>query len=174
MTNICKLLTKVVFLLPLAGVIPHAASAQFIDLTLEIDSRLSAQTEQMLSFGTLNTNSGSKVIELGDMGMGIFKITALETQLLLISLNKPKALYHQNPAVKANVPVQLSASYGYSAENYQNAVNFQSSSQIVTVKTDPEYGLWNTIYIFMYGVITIPDIPTGIYSNDIVLSVQYL
>jgi hypothetical protein len=154
--------------------IPTAANGQFIDLQLDVDSKLTASTEQPLDFGMLTTNSGRQQIQFGAINMGIFSITALENQLLLVELNKPTTLTHDNPAIDDQVPVTLTAQYGYSSDDYQNAELLPAASSTIKVETNPEPGPWNSIYIFMYGSVDIGDIAGGIYSSEVVLTVQYM
>lgn len=153
---------------------PTAGSAQFIDLQLEVEPELTATTEQVLDFGTLVTNSGRRMIEFGSMNMGIFSITGLENQLLMINLQKPDVLKHSNSAINDVVPLQLFSRYGYSSQDYQDSSLLPESNSIIHVEPNPDPGPWNTIYLFMYGSIDIGDIPDGVYSNDIVLNVEYI
>jgi len=154
--------------------IPAAAHAQFIDLRLDVDSELTASTVQPLDFGAISTNSGQRSIDLGGINMGIFNITALENQLLLVTLQKPDVLRHNNPAIQDTVPLNLFARYGFSAQNYQSATSLPEATNALKVETNPDPGPWNTIYIFMYGSINIGDIPDGVYSNEIILNVEYI
>lgn len=148
--------------------------AQFIDLHLNVDSKLTANTKQPLHFGTLSTNSGKESIDLGSINMGVFSITGLENQLLLVTLKKPDKLYNENSAIKATIPIRLFTRYGYSAQDYHDSYVLPASTSKIKVKPNPEPGPWNTIYIFIYGSINIGNIPNGVYSNDIVLNVEYL
>lgn len=148
--------------------------AQFIDLNLDVNSKLTASTEQMLDFGTLVTNSGRKSIEFSSLKMGIFSITALENEVLLINLEKPDKLQNENPSIKDRIPLNLLSRYGYSSRNYQETYDLSEATSIIKVKEDPEPGPWNTVYIFIYGSINIGNVPDGVYSNEVVLDVEYL
>lgn len=148
--------------------------AQFIDLRLNIDPKVTAQTEQPLNFGTMLTNSGRTMIELGSINMGIFSITALENQLLLVTLDKPTNLRHENPDIEDVIPLELFSRYGFSAENYNNSSPLPEASSSIMVEPNPKPGPWNSIYIFMYGAIDIGNVADGTYSNQIVLSVEYI
>lgn len=153
---------------------PSITRSQFLDLRLDVDSELTASTEQPLNFGTLTTNSGQRHIKLGSMNMGIFSITALEHQLLLVTLDKPDVLRHDNPAIDATVPLTLYTRYNFSSKDYQTAKPLPEATSYLKVKSNPDPGPWNTIYIFMYGSVDIGDIPDGVYSNEIVLNVEYI
>ena len=150
------------------------AEAQFVDLRLNIDSKISVQTERSLNFGTLATNTGRQMIELGSVNMGIFSITALENQLLLVTLDKPTELIHNNPTIGDEIPLELFSRYGYSAQNYENSYSLPGSTSTIKVEPNPEPGPWNSIYLFMYGAINLGDVPDGTYSNQIILNVEYI
>jgi len=151
-----------------------SATAQFINLQLEVDSKLTATTERPLDFGTIATNSGQRNIDLGSINMGVFSITALEKQLLLIKLGKPNYLRHDNPAIKDTVPLDLFARYGYDSQNYNDSAPLPEETNNIKVEYNSDPGPWNTIYIFMYGSITVDDISDGVYSNNIILNVEYI
>lgn len=177
MTSRSPVTKKVILFILLFGgsvFLPEITNAQFIDLRLEIDSEITAQTERTLDFGTLSTNSGRRMIEFGSINMGIFSITGLENQMLLVTLDKPDALRHENPTVKDVIPLQLFARYGYSFQNYQTSRPLPETISSIKVEPNSDPSPWNTIYIFMYGSVDIGNVPQGTYSNQIVLSVEYL
>jgi len=170
----CQGPKKLLLALSLFFAVSLPSYAQFIDLNLNIDSKLTASTEQPLDFGTLTTNSGRQAIDLGSLKMGIFSITALEHELLLVNLDKPRELHNENNAVKATIPIRLFSRYGYSSRKYRDSYPLSETTNTIKVQPNPDPGPWNTIYIFMYGSINIGDIPDGVYSNNIVLDVEYL
>lgn len=170
-----SVLLKVFLLVVIQSLVNSVDSqAQFIDLQLDIDSRITAQTEQPLEFGTIMTNSGRRVIELGSPNMGIFSITALENQMLLVTLDKPTELRHENPAIDDVIPLDLSSRYAYSARNYENSYPLPGTISSIKVEPNAEPGPWNSIYIFMYGSVDIGDVREGTYANNIVLNVVYM
>lgn len=154
--------------------IPAIGHAQFIDLQLDIDPEITAQTEQPLNFGTVMTNSGRQMIELGSVNMGIFSITALENQLLLLTLDKPTELQHSDSDVDEVIPLELFSRYGFSAENHEDSYPLPDAASTIKVEPNPEPGPWNSIYLFIYGAVDIGDVPDGTYDNEIVLSVEYI
>lgn len=173
--KILSLISNIFFLVViLFFVSARTARAQFIDLQLDIDPKITAQTERPLNFGTLMTNSGRRMVELGSLNMGIFSITALENQMLLLTLDKPAELRHDNPAIDDIIPLELFSRYGYSTQNYENSYPLPDATSSIKVEPNSEPGPWNSIYIFMYGTIEIGDVPDGTYSNEIVLSVEYI
>ncbi|PAU93297.1 hypothetical protein CK503_12810 [Aliifodinibius salipaludis] len=151
-----------------------ASQAQFIDLQLNIDSKITARTEQPLEFGTLMTNSGRRMIELGSPNMGIFSITALENQMLLVTLDKPTELRHMNPSIDDVIPLELFSRYAYSARNYETSYPLSGTVSSIKIEPNSDPGPWNSIYIFMHGSVDVGNVRDGTYANEIVLSVVYL
>lgn len=153
---------------------PSDVHAQFIDLQLNIETELTAKTEQPLNFGTLASDTGRREINFGSTNMGLFSITALENQLLLIHHIKPTKLTHDNPDIDDVVPVQLSIRYGFSSTNFENSFSLSENGGNIKVGTNPDPGPWNTIYLFIYGFIDIGNIAGGVYDNEIVLDIEYI
>ncbi|NGP87829.1 hypothetical protein [Fodinibius halophilus] len=153
---------------------PCYSNGQFIDLTLEISPRISAQTEQFLDFGTITTNSGQKTIEFGSPDMGIFSITALENQTLLLQIDMPAELRHNDPSVTDVVPISLFSRYGYSRQNFQESLPLQNEIGNIRVEPNPAPSPWNTLYLFIYGSVNIGNISDGMYSSNISLNVEYI
>ncbi len=147
---------------------------QFLDLRLNVNSRLTAETIRPLTFGTVVTNSGQVQINLGDIEMGIFSVTALEDQILLARLNTPDELSHENPEVTETIPLELESRYGYSMVNYQNSYPMESNSNSIPVPANSGSSPWTTFYIYVYGAVNIGDVPDGTYSDEILLEVEYL
>lgn len=173
--NLHKYILAIICLLGMVLLIsPKYGYAQFIDLQLDIESKVTAQTEQALDFGTLATNSGRRMIEFGGIDMGVFSISALENQILLITLDKPDELRHNNPAIENTIPLQLFSRYGYSSQNYRDSRPLPETISSIKVESNPEPGPWNNLYIFMYGSVDIGDVPDGIYTNQIILNLEYI
>lgn len=167
-------IVALVLLVGLSFAAPAAANGQFMDLELRVNSKLSANTERPLHFGTLMPNSGRAEITLGSVNMGVFSVRALESQLLLVTLDKPDELYHDNPAVEETIPLELLSRYGYSAQNYQDSYPLPKASTSIRIAPTPGPGPWSMLYIFIYGSIDIGNVPEGTYDNEIVLSVEYI
>ncbi len=161
-------------LLCLTLLLPPTSQAQFIDLQLNIEPKLEARTEKPLDFGILESNTGRRTIELGSPGMGIFSITAMENQLLFVSLDMPEVLQHENPAVSNAIPFELYVRYGYSSERPRESFILQNGSRNIQVEESDNPGPWSRIYLFIFGSIDIRDVPEGLYSNEIVLNVEYI
>ena len=164
-----------ILLFILGGIfLPLPLKGQFIDLNLEIEPEVKAETLRPLEFGVLATNTGRHSIDLGDINMGIFGITALEGQELLVSLQKPKSLTNTDPSIVQTIPLQLFARYGFSYNGSQNSTLLSGPTNNIYMEEDPGLGPWNTMYIFIYGDVDIGNIPNGIYDSQIVLNVEYL
>lgn len=154
--------------------LPLTAQAQFIDLQLNIEPKLEARMEKPLNFGILESNTGRRTIELGSSGMGVFSITAMENQLLFVSLDLPKTLHHENPAVSDIIALDLYVRYGFSVEKARNSFVLSDGSSSIRVEESDYPGPWSRIYLFIFGSIDIRDVPEGLYSNEIVLNVEYI
>src|SRR5680860_637335 len=76
--------------------LPDMLQGQFIDLQLDVQVESTVSAEKSLNFGTFTTNAGRKIIDPGDTNAGLFSISLLEFQQLLISYHKPEALVHSN------------------------------------------------------------------------------
>lgn len=176
MINLAEYRTKTIILLGslVFLFLPLEVRSQFLNLRLNVDPELTTHTEQNLNFGTIQTGTGQNAIDFGSTQMGIFSITALENQILLVRIDEPEKLIHRNPAIEDKIPVNLNSRYGYSARNLQNSRPLVQNTQILHVKKNPDPGPWNSIYLYLYGAITINDIAEGVYSSHIVLEVQYI
>lgn len=159
-------------LLLVAGV--RHTQAQFLDLRLDVEPKVTANTEQSLNFGTLMANTGRSDIGLGNYNMGIFSITALEHQLLMVSLDIPDELHHSNADIADVVPVDLKARFGYSFQDYENSYPLSETKSNIQVEESPSVGPWNSVYFFIYGSMMVGDISGGVYTNNILLHVEYL
>ncbi|MCH2450886.1 MAG: hypothetical protein MK198_12180 [Gracilimonas sp.] len=151
---------------------------QFINLQLKVEAELSATVEQNLNFETQIANSGRTEIQLGDVNMGVFSIRAFRTQNLYINLEYPDALTPTDTQIDAEIPLELNLSYNNSGTNtVSNSTPLPSNKGMVSVheSTQLEFDkeLWKQLFIYVYGAIDVGNIPNGIYTGDIVLSVDY-
>lgn len=156
----------------------YYCQAQFINLQLKIEPELSASVEQDLDFGTLISNSGRTEIQLGDVNMGVFSIKAFHTQNVYLNLEYPDVLRHDNPAVRDEIPLQLSMSYNNTGNNSAaNSTSLATNNGFVSIHEDTDLetrnDIWKQMYIYVYGAIEVGNIPNGVYTGEIVLSVDY-
>lgn len=152
--------------------------AQFINLQLKVEAELSATVEQDLDFGTQITNSGRTEIQLGDVNMGIFSIRAFRTQNVYINLEYPDVLTPTQAQVDAEIPLELNLSYNNSGTStVSNSTPLPSNNGMVSVHESTQFEfdneIWKELFIYVYGAIDVGNIPNGIYTGDIILSVDY-
>lgn len=151
---------------------------QFINLQLRVEAELSATVEQDLDFGTQITNSGRTEIQLGDVNMGVFSIRAFRTQNVYINLEYPDVLTSSEPQVDAQIPLELNLSYNNSGTNtISNSTPLPANNGMVSVHESTRFEfdneIWKELFIYVYGAIDVGNIPNGIYTGDIILSVDY-
>jgi len=153
---------------------PPILKAQFIDLNLDVEAEVTVHTEQSLNFGTLIANTGTHTVDLGNPNMGIFSIKALENQEILIELDEPDELQHNDPEIDDSIPLKLFARYGYSFSRYQQSNLLPGRVANILMEENPAPGPWNVLYLYIYGNIEVNDITDGVYTAQIVLNVEYL
>lgn len=159
----------------------QSSNAQFINLQLTIEPELSASVVSDLNFGQLVVNSGERNIELGDPSMGIFSVTGFKNQRVYLNVQFPDALVHQNPAISNNIPISLNLAVNNTGVNDYKAsfpiqgdnvlVNLHEYASIESYRSSK--GVWETMYIYVYGSLDIGSIPNGIYDGQIFLYVEY-
>lgn len=152
--------------------------AQFINLQLKVEPELSATVEQDLDFGTQVTNSGRTEIQLGDVNMGVFSIRAFHTQNLYLTLEYPELLQSEAPDNDDDIPIELQMAYNNRDNNNPaNARILTDNSGLISIheNTQAEFDgeVWKQMYIYVFGAIEVGNISNGVYSGDIVLSVDY-
>lgn len=166
----------ILFLFLLFG---HSASAQFLNTEIDIDSEISTALINDLDFGTLIRNSGTTRVNLGDVNMGIFRITALQNQTIVVNLSIPEKLSHENPAVSDSIPLDIKAAYNNLDNNFRSANSFSGSGARFDMGSpnnanfDQSSEIWRKAYLYIYGSLNIGDIQSGIYAGEIILSVSY-
>lgn len=154
--------------------LPTILSAQFVQLRLDIKPKTTINARQMLNFGSFPVNSGTTTINLGDPNMGVFNMRAIKYQTLLIGYNKPSRLNHRNAAIEAHLPLQLDIDFGYSNDRFNDTSTLSESLQMITVKENNDKSFWNMLYVFLYGSVTVGDVPTGRYTNDVLINIHYM
>ncbi|HAW79369.1 MAG TPA: hypothetical protein DCX27_06395 [Balneola sp.] len=156
----------------------NSVNAQFINLQLRIEPELSATVEQSLDFGTQVTNFGTRTIALGDINMGIFSIKAYHTQSVIITLDTPEALTSINPAIDDLIPLDLEIAFNNTGvNNASNATILENKSGFISIYDGDEEisqsEIWKEMYLYIYGSIEIGNIRNGVYTGDIILSIEY-
>lgn len=152
--------------------------AQFINIQLNVEPEISASVEQNLEFGTQIINSGRNEIGLGDLNMGIFSIKAYYTQNVYLTLEYPEVLTHDNPAFSEAIPLELNLSYNNSGTNNVNSSTVLTGNEgLINIHENTQNiarnEIWQELFIYVYGYIDVGNIPNGVYTGDIVLTVDY-
>ncbi|MEX0719362.1 MAG: hypothetical protein WD059_01760 [Balneolaceae bacterium] len=162
-----------IFILSLSGNI----YAQFVNLQLKIEAELSATVEQDLDFGTQITNAGRTEIQLGDVKTGVFSIRAFHTQNVYLNLQYPDVLVNAEAGVNAEIPIQLNINYNNSGINsVANSSPLPANHGFVSVHEKTALNsndIWKELFLYVYGAIEIGNIPNGVYTGEIILSVDY-
>lgn len=155
------------------------ANSQFINLRLKIEPELNVTVEQSLDFGNVVSNSGYREVRIGDVRMGVFSIRAYYTQNIQINMLVPEELININPAVTERIPLQLEASYNNSGvNNINNAVHLSNNRGLISIYDGDENlsnsgDVWQEMFLYVYGGIDVGNIPNGIYTAEVVVSVTY-
>ncbi|MFD2532496.1 hypothetical protein [Gracilimonas halophila] len=162
----------------LLGSITSPLNAQFINLQLKVEPELSATVEQNLDFGTQVTNSGRTTVQLGDVNMGVFSIRAFHTQNLYISLQYPDQLTNEDPGIENQIPLELDMAYNNQDTNDATNANLLDANRgLVSIheRTQAEFDqeIWKEMYIYVFGAIDVGNIPNGVYTADIILTIDY-
>ncbi|TYP95665.1 hypothetical protein LX73_0980 [Fodinibius salinus] len=154
--------------------ISTTAKAQFLDLNLQIDSKIATTIYRPLRFESLPTDNKQYNIELGGLSMGILSIRALEQQAILVGVNLPSQLENTNPSVNKNMPTKLAVRYGYNISDALHSSPLSRKQESIQIKKDSNSTPWNTVYLFIYGSLTTSNIPEGRYQNDLTIEITYL
>lgn len=166
----------------LIGVLGIAASAtaQFLNLEIEITPEVSLNQVQKLDFGTFYRNAGVIKIELGDMNMGVLNVTGSRSQLLQVDLAAPSYLVHRNPAIKDRIPFQMNAAYANKGANdYREATVFKDNTALFKIldgnvsSKNSENDVWENAYIYLYGSLNVGNIEPGVYEGTVLLRIGY-
>jgi hypothetical protein len=155
---------------------PVESRSQFLNIQIDVEPSVDTVVEQRLDFGQLIAGSGLQQIPLGSPNMGVFHIRALRTQRMLISIDADPALIHSNPNISATIPMEIFANYTNDGiDNYRASNALSSDLELIIVETPDNNpnAIWSGIYIYIYGSIDLRNVPLGIYSGQIVLTVVY-
>lgn len=160
----------------LAWLKPFPGYGQFLTVQIDVEPEVETLIERHLDFGEIASNSGLQSIEGGSPNMGIFKIRALRTQRLILSLEADQELISENPEDSATIPLHIEASYTHNGvEDYQASTPLADSREMIIIEGTPRNPLaaWSGVYLYIYGDLDIGNIPIGNYTGTIILSVIY-
>ncbi len=169
-------LSHITFFAILVFLIPGSIAAQFLNIQLDVEPEVETLVEQPLNFGEVITNSGRQVINLGDENMGIFRINALNAQHLILQLQSDEQLVHTDEEIEQAIPIEIEASFTNNGENdYRTSTQLDQNFSDITIEAPPQNpeAVWSAMYLYIYGSITIGDVPAGTYRGEIILTVIY-
>lgn len=166
--------------LPAMLLTSRPVEAQFIRVTMEVESELSTQTLQPLSFGQLYQNTGPVSVGMGAENMGIFSISGSPIQKVRVSLQSPELLRHADRSLNDSLEVSIQAAYANRGANrvedarpfndeqaqfqmMENTGNLTSAALLRDV----------TAYIYIFGNLSVGDVEPGLYDGDVVIEVEY-
>ncbi|MDG5766026.1 hypothetical protein QA596_01015 [Balneolales bacterium ANBcel1] len=171
---------KALLFAALVAVMPAIAEAQFLRLSFEIDSELTAEEMTPLNFGAVVPNSGIIRIELGDPNMGTYAITGPQNLMVDVVLEIPEYL-ESAEAPEFRVPLTLDV--GFANRNQNNIDHLQpitGAAALFPIREDaPQQASPDTpvpvatAYIYVYGEIDVGDIPAGVYDAEVFMAVEY-
>lgn len=168
-----KFTLHIVFLI---FILPESTFGQSMNIQIDIDPQVETTVEQPLNFGQVVSGTGPVRINLGDSNMGIFKISALRTQQLLISLEHSSELRSDSSSNMATIPFHVEASYTHFGVNdYRQSTPFSSAMEEIYIEAPPSNPSvsWSSAYIYIYGSLDIGNIPGDIYVGEVQLTIVY-
>lgn len=151
------------------------ATAQYVNVQIDIRAEVDADVRQPLDFGTMVSNSGTYRIEPGNPDMGVFAIRVMQAQSMLFNLQLPDSLVHTGTDTDARIPISLEAAYiGFGEDDFSRAIPMRTPYEevVMSLPDDPSHE-WATAFIYLYGEIDIGDIPEGNYHGEIILNIEY-
>lgn len=155
---------------------PAVVNAQFVHFQMNVEPELSTDVVQDIDFGTFITNSGTQRIQKGSASMGIFEIRGLRNQRIAVTLNTPENLVHSNPDISQTIPVSLDASFtNNSVRDIGAAQPFSENEAWFAIGTGGagNQQTWQSAFVYIYGSVTIGEVPDGAYEGTLVLTVEY-
>jgi hypothetical protein len=167
----------VYFLVSILGYNKHT-NAQIINVDIEIPPEIKSNIVSNIEFPEVITNSGLFDIQLGDPNMGIFSITALNTQLLQIDLVVPEYLTPSFIGKNDVIPIKINSYYNSAGiDDYRDAIPLVNNTGRISfgnrnVSMNQSIN-WETVYIYITGSIEVGNISEGTYTGVIELIVDY-
>lgn len=132
--------------------------------------------EQSLHFGQVVSGAGQVRIQLGDPNMGVFRVSAIRAQRLLISLEHSAELRSRTSGNPATIPFDIEASYtNFGVNDYRESVPLSSNIQEMIIEAPPSApnATWSSAFVYVYGTLDIGNIPNDVYVGEIQLTIVY-
>ncbi|MFU8811903.1 MAG: hypothetical protein ACNA78_02990 [Balneolaceae bacterium] len=159
----------------LIWLLPGAAGAQFLSVQLEIPAEVETLVDRPLQFGTVISGGGLRRIPLGSQDMGVFRLRILNTQQIIIELQPSEEFTSTSPNSTSAIPFQMDAAVTVGVNNYRQSRPLHPGQNMVAIEQpaqlrNPE---WINAFVYIFGAIEVGDIPEGVYTGEIVLTVFY-
>lgn len=161
--------------------LPRPGEAQFLRISMEVESELRTQTVQTLQFGELYQNAGPVQVSMGEGNMGIYSISGNPTQWVRVTLDTPGLLRHADRSLGDSLEISIQAAYANQGANrVEDAQLFGNSEaqfqmmQSAGSLTPTQMMRDVTAYIYLFGEISVGDVEPGLYDGQIVMQVEYL
>ena len=159
---------------------PVTGEAQFLHLTIEIDSDLSAEELSPLQFDQAVPDAGVIRIALGDPNMGTYTISGPQNLMVNLSVDMPDYL-EMGGAQWHRIPMDLEVAY---ANRNQNNINHATpvsgrTARFALREDAPQQRAPDapvpraTAYLYVYGLIEVGNVPPGVYVAEVNLLIEY-
>ncbi|MDI6401913.1 hypothetical protein QLX67_07900 [Balneolaceae bacterium ANBcel3] len=160
--------------------LPSVSHGQFIRLSFDIESELIVEELRSLYFGEVVANAGVVRIPLGDMDMGVYRISGPRNLVVTLALDLPDYLtIEDEEGAEFQIPVSLETAYINRGENQAfEAMSMPPSFRFPILADAPDSPPGQPVpsasaYVYVFGEIDIGDIPPGNYSANVFMSVEF-
>ncbi|MDI6401975.1 hypothetical protein QLX67_08215 [Balneolaceae bacterium ANBcel3] len=159
---------------------PCVSHGQFIRLSFDIESELIVEELRSLYFGEVVANAGVVRIPLGDMDMGVYRISGPPNLVVTLALDLPDYLtIEDEEGAEFQIPVSLETAYinrgvNQASEAMPMPPSFRFPIMADAPATPPGQPVpSSSAFVYVYGEIDIGDIPPGNYSANVFMSVEF-
>lgn len=170
----------IVFLSIFLGILlvsPGLSRAQFLSIELDVVPEISVDVQRNLDFGIIIPGQGWSEVRQSGARAGMFRIKALNSQEVFITLQAPEYLSHSNPGYTDRLPLQLEFAYNTGNSPDQNGATpiKESGKRLVLGKngSSEDEISWNYAYIYVFGRIMVGNVTPGEYQGELSLTVEY-
>jgi|GEM_PF-4838225 hypothetical protein len=158
--------------------LPLHAQSQFIRISMDIEPEMAATHVQPFQFETFKKNMETVSIDLGGANMGIYRISGIAGQHVMVSIAPPLALHHTNTEIDDQIPVSLNGAYANKNKNrIKDARRMQNNRAFSTLLEN--YNSNNFLdqveaYIYLFGTMSVDDVEPGIYEGSLTITVEHI
>jgi hypothetical protein len=160
----------------LLSLLPLIGQTQSLNIQIDVEPEVETTVERSLDFGQVITGMGLQTIPPGSPNMGVFQIRALQTQRLIIQMESDGELTHEDPDILDTIPIELQAAYtNFDLEDFELSTPLNDIGQSIVLESQPNNpsSAWSSLYIYVFGNVEIGNIPEGVYTGEVVLTVIY-